>query len=370
MNNAVLAFEDGSVYRGKAFGAKKTVCGDVVFNTSMIGYQELLTDPSNYKNIVNMTFVEVGCYGINDEDSESDGIKAAGLVVAQECVVPSNWRCTKTLQAFLEENGTPAISGIDTRAITKKLREKGTMKACLSTEEISDEDAVKLAQQWEGIEGVDSVKDVSCKNSYYIDESKQNIKPFEIGGVHIDSKPRKTPLVKCAVIDFGATRSLLNSLAFNGFDVTVFPATATAEEIDAFAPKCVFLSSGAGDASSLTYAHETVAKLIKKYPTFATGLGHLVLAHAMGAKTCKMKFGHHGVNYPVKNLDSDIVKITTQNISFAVEAKSVENSEAVVADVNVNDETIEGLKHQSLPVFSVSYLPDAQLWAKFYDMSK
>ena len=336
----------------------------------MLGYQELLTDPSNYKNILNMTFVEVGCYGINDDDLESDSIKAAGLVVAQECEVPSNWRCTKTLPQFLEENGTPAISGVDTRAITKKLREKGAMKACLSTENISDEEAVKLAKQWEGIEGVDSVKDVACKQSYYIDETKMDIKPFELGGVHIDSKPRKTPLVKCAVIDFGATRSLLKSLAFNGFDVSVFPATTTVAEIEAISPKCVFLTSGAGDASSLTYAHATVAELIKKYPTFATGLGHLVLAHAMGAKTCKMKFGHHGGNYPVKNLDSDLVKITTQNIAFAVDANSVENSDAVIADVNVNDATVEGLKHKSLPVFSVSYLPDAQLWEKFYNMCK
>ncbi len=378
MNTAVLAFEDGSVYRGKGFGAKATALGEVVFNTSMMGYQEALTDPSNYKNMLVMTFVEIGCYGINDEDNESDGIKASGLVVAQECEVPSNWRCKMSLNDYLVKNNVPAISGIDTRAIAKKLRLNGAMKACLSTEDISDEEAVNKAKQWQGIEGVDSVKDVTCKEAYSFENSGVDLTPFAIGGVHINNKPRKTPLKKCAVIDFGAPKSQLKSLAYSGFDATVFPATASAEDVLASGAQCLFLSSGAGDASALDYAHKTVAKLVEKLPTFAVGLGHQVLAIALGAKTLKLKFGHHGGNYPVKNIESGKTSITSQNNLFSVDAKSVEGTDLVITEVNLNDDAVAGLRHKSLPVFSIEYRPEAApgatgqeyVFDKFYDMVK
>ena len=359
MNSAVLAFEDGAVYRGKPFGAKKTVLGEAVFNTSMMAYQELLTDPSNYMNILVMTFVEIGCYGINGEDSESDSIKASGLVVAGDCEVPSNWRSRMSLGEYLEKNGIPGISGVDTRTITRKIRMNGSLKACLSTDDISDEEAVRLAKAWCGIDGSNFLKDISCPKAYHFDDSAENIKPFELGGVHINTKPRTLPLFKCAAVDYGVKKSLLSSLAYSGFDVTVFPSGASAEEILEIAPQCVFLSSGAGDPSAAPEAAKTAAKLMEKLPVFGVGFGHQVITHALGAKTYKLKFGHHGGNYPVRNLETGKVKITSQNHSFAADAKSLENTGAIVTEINIEDNSVEGLRHKDLPVFSVQYHPES-----------
>ena len=359
MNSAVLAFEDGTVYRGKPFGAKKTVLGEAVFNTSMMAYQELLTDPSNYMNILVMTFVEIGCYGINGEDSESDSIKASGLVVAGDCEVPSNWRSRMSLGEYLEKNGIPGISGVDTRTITRKIRMNGSLKACLSTDDISDEEAVRLAKAWCGIDGSNLLKDISCPKAYHFDDSAENIKPFELGGVHINTKPRTLPLFKCAAVDYGVKKSLLSSLAYSGFDVTVFPSGASAEEILEIAPQCVFLSSGAGDPSAAPEAAKTAAKLMEKLPVFGVGFGHQVITHALGAKTYRLKFGHHGGNYPVRNLETGKVKITSQNHSFAADAKSLENTGAIVTEINIEDNSVEGLRHKDLPVFSVQYHPES-----------
>ena len=359
MNSAVLAFEDGTVYRGKPFGAKKTVLGEAVFNTSMMAYQEMLTDPSNYMNILVMTFVEIGCYGINGEDSESDSIKASGLVVAGDCEVPSNWRSRMSLGEYLEKNGIPGISGVDTRTITRKIRMNGSLKACLSTDDISDEEAVRLAKAWCGIDGSNFLKDISCPKAYHFDDSAENIKPFELGGVHINTKPRTLPLFKCAAVDYGVKKSLLSSLAYSGFDVTVFPSGASAEEILEIAPQCVFLSSGAGDPSAAPEAAKTAAKLMEKLPVFGVGFGHQVITHALGAKTYKLKFGHHGGNYPVRNLETGKVKITSQNHSFAADAKSLENTGAIVTEINIEDNSVEGLRHKDLPVFSVQYHPES-----------
>lgn len=378
MNDAVLAFEDGSVFRGKSFGARKTTLGEAIFNTSEMGYQELLTDPSNYKLILTMTFVEIGCYGINEEDVESDSVKVSGLVVAQECEVPSNWRSQMSLDEYLKKNDVPGISGIDTRAITKKLRVGGALKACLSTEGISDKEAVELARGWQGIAGVDYIKEITCKKPYYFDTKKINIEPFQLGGVHINKKPRKEKLFKCAAVDYGAKLSILKSLAYSGFDVTVFPATASAEEIMEFGPECLFLSNGPGDPSVTTYAHKTVAKLIQHYPTFGVCFGHQVITHAIGAKTYKLKFGHHGGNHPVKNLDTGKINITSQNHGFAADAKSIENAGAIVNEINLNDHTVEGLRHKDLPLFSVQYHPESApgptdasyVFDNFYDMVK
>ena len=359
MNSAVLAFEDGTVYRGKPFGAKKTVLGEAVFNTSMMAYQELLTDPSNYMNILVMTFVEIGCYGINGEDSESDSIKASGLVVAGDCEVPSNWRSRMSLGEYLEKNGIPGISGVDTRTITRKIRMNGSLKACLSTDDISDEEAVRLAKAWCGIDGSNFLKDISCPKAYHFDDSAENIKPFELGGVHINTKPRTLPLFKCAAVDYGVKKSLLSSLAYSGFDVTVFPSGASAEEILEIAPQCVFLSSGAGDPSAAPEAAKTAARLMEKLPVFGVGFGHQVITHALGAKTYRLKFGHHGGNYPVRNLETGKVKITSQNHSFAADAKSLENTGAIVTEINIEDNSVEGLRHKDLPVFSVQYHPES-----------
>ena len=359
MKSAILAFEDGAVFRGKPFGAKKTVVGEAVFNTSMMGYQELLTDPSNFMNILVMTFTEIGCYGINPEDAESGGIKAAGLVVAQECEKPSNWRSRMGLGEYLEINSIPGISGVDTRTITRKIRIGGSLKACLSTEDISDEEAVRLAKSWSGIEGSNYLGETSCKSAYRFDDSAEKIKPFSLGGVHINTRGRTMPLLKCAAIDFGAKKSMLSSLAYSGFEVTVFPDSGSADEIAEFAPQCAFLSSGAGDPAAADGAVDMAKKLIKNYPVFGVGFGHQIIARAMGAKTYKLKFGHHGGNYPVRNLETGKVGITFQNHSFVADPNSIENAGGIVTEVNLEDGTVEGLRHKELPVFSIQYHPSA-----------
>lgn len=356
---AILALEDGSVYKGRAFGAKKTVVGEAVFNTSMTGYQEVLTDPSYFGQIVTMTAVEIGNYGVNKADEESDGIKVRGFVVREVSPVSSSWRAEQTIQEYLEKGGVPAISGVDTRAITKKLRSVGAMKACLSTEGISAEEAVAKARGWAGLVGVDYVREVSRKTPCKFDWSDEMLKPFTVKGTSLYKFERTKPVFKCAAIDYGAKTSIFKKLAFHGFDVTIFPADAPAEQIEEFAPDAVFLSNGPGDPSAVSYAHKCVSRLIKKYPTFGICLGHQIITHAIGAKTYKLKFGHRGGNQPVKNLETGIVSITSQNHGFAADAKSIENAGGIVTEINLNDETVEGLRLKDYPVFSVQYHPEA-----------
>ena len=356
---AVFALEDGSVFRGYAFGANKTVCGEAVFNTSMTGYQEVLTDPSYFGQIVTMTAVEIGNYGVNKADEESDGIKVRGFVVKNLSPVTSSWRSEMSLDDYLLKNGIPGISGVDTRAITKKLRSAGAMKACLSTEDISDEEAVKRAKEWSGLVGVDYVKEVTCKKPFHFDTQKIDVKPFTVVGTSLYDFNPTTPKFKCAAIDFGAKLSIFKRLSFHGFDVTVFPAGSSAEEIMDFDPQAIFLSNGPGDPSAVTYAHKCVAKLIQKYPTFGICFGHQVITHAIGAKTYKLKFGHRGGNQPVKNLETGLVSITSQNHGFASDAEAVKNAGGIVTEINLNDGTVEGLRHKDLPVFSVQYHPEA-----------
>ncbi len=380
MNNdrrAILALEDGSVYKGRAFGASKTVVGEAVFNTSMTGYQEVLTDPSYFGQIVAMTAVEIGNYGVNPDDAESDGIKVAGFVVRELSPIASSWRSQMELGEYLENGGVPGISGVDTRAITKKIRSAGAMKACLSTEDISPEEAIERARSWTGLVGVDYVKEVTRKarESFPFDDS---CKPFTVVGTSLYGSERKMPLFKCAAVDYGAKKSIFKKLSFHGFDVTVFPATVSAEEILEFKPDCLFLSNGPGDPSAVPYAHECVGKLIHSLPTFGICFGHQVLAHAIGAHTYKLKFGHRGGNQPVKNLETGRVYITAQNHGFAADAKSVENAGGIITEINLNDDTVEGLRHKDLPLFSVQYHPEAApgpndadvLFREFYDMTK
>lgn len=375
---AVFALEDGSVFRGYAFGANKTVCGEAVFNTSMTGYQEVLTDPSYFGQIVTMTAVEIGNYGVNKADEESDGVKVRGFVVKNLSPITSSWRSEKSLNDYLLENGIPGISGVDTRAITKKLRSAGAMKACLSTENISDEEAVKKARQWSGLVGVDYVKEVTCKKPFHFDTDKIDVTPFTVKGTKLYNFNPTTPKFKCAAIDFGAKASIFKRLSFHGFDVTVFPAGTLAEEIIDFNPQSIFLSNGPGDPSAVDYAHKCVAKLIQKYPTFGICFGHQVITHAIGATTYKLKFGHRGGNQPVKNLENGLVSITSQNHGFASDAKAVENAGGIVTEINLNDNTVEGLRHKDLPVFSVQYHPEAapgpndadKLFTDFYYLVK
>ena len=373
---AVLALEDGSVFEGFAFGAAKTVVGEAVFNTSMTGYQEILTDPSYFAQIVTMTAPQIGNYGINPEDSESDGPKVAAFVVRDLSPVTSNWRSTMSLDAYLQEHDIPGLKGVDTRSITKKLRVTGAMKACLSTEGLSNEEAIKRAREWPGLIGVDYVKDVTCKAAYEFDPEGAESSAFTVAGTQLKPTAPAPKKYKIAAYDFGAKKSIFKCLRRHGFEVQVFPATATVEEIEAIKPDGLFLSNGPGDPSALTYAHENVSKLLPKYPTFGICLGHQIITHALGAETFKLKFGHRGGNQPVKNTELENVYITAQNHGFASTAEAIEASGAVVTETNLNDNTVAGLRHKEWPVFSVQYHPEAApgpndadlLFKRFYDL--
>ena len=358
----ILALEDGSVFRGEGFGACKTVVGEAVFNTSMTGYQEILTDPSYFGQIVTMTASQIGNYGINSEDVESDGPKVRGFVVREVSSITSNWRSEKTLDLYLRENGVPGLTGVDTRSITKKLRVAGAMKACISTEDITDEEAVRRAREWEGLVGVDFVKEVTTPNRYVwdLDSAENNL--FSVPGTNPDElmdRREGRPLVSIAALDFGAKRSIFRNLARHGFHVTVFPATATAEEIEAIQPNGIFLSNGPGDPEPLTYAQETVRQLLGKYPIFGICLGHQILSLAMGVKTFKLKFGHRGGNQPVQNIETGKVMITAQNHGFASCQEDFEICGAIITEVNMNDGTVAGLRHSEYSAFSVQYHPEA-----------
>lgn len=374
----VLALEDGSVFRGLAHGADATIAGECVFNTSMTGYQEILTDPSYFGQIVTMTAPQIGNYGINAEDAEAAAPKCSGFVVREMSPVVSNWRAQQSLDAYLKQYGIPCVSEIDTRALTKKLRVDGAMKCCLSTLPISDAEAVKLAREWRDMAGSDYVKDVSCKEPYiWRDDDPKNYNGayFPVGTtMNAPGIPEKR--FRVAAFDFGAKFTIYRKLIRHGFEVQVFPADATAEQVREHNPDGVFLSNGPGDPSALPYIHKTVTGLLKDYPIFGICLGNQMLTHALGGSTYKLKFGHRGGNQPVKNLETGRVSITAQNHGFATDPKSIEKGGGVVTEINLNDNTVEGLRHKELPVFSVQYHPEAApgpndadpLFVDFYNM--
>ncbi len=374
--HAVLALEDGTILRGKAFGATATLCGEAVFNTSMTGYQEILTDPSYFGQIVTMTAPQIGNYGVNEEDLESARPHVAGFVVRDLSPIVSNWRATTDLGSWLLKYGIPGIEGVDTRFLTKKLRVAGVMKACLSTEGLSDEEALKRARAWTGTVGADFVKEVTCKAPYHYNPKPVDCQAFTVTGTNLN-KPKVRPVrFKLAAFDFGAKSSIFRRLVASGFDVHVFPARTTAAEIRAFQPDAVFLSNGPGDPAALKYAHETVADLIKSFPVFGICLGHQIITHAIGASTYKLKFGHRGGNQPVKNSEVDRVSITAQNHGFASKPDELARCGAIVTEVNMNDGTVSGLRLKDKPVFSVQYHPEAGpgpndadvLFDRFYDL--
>jgi carbamoyl-phosphate synthase small subunit len=372
----LIAFEDGTVFHGRAFGASTTSVGEACFNTSMTGYQEILTDPSYFSQIVTMTAVQIGNYGISPEDVESDGPKVRGFVVREISPVASNWRSRTTIQDYLTEAGVPGIEGVDTRAIAKKLRVSGALHACISTEGISEKEAVERAKAFGGLLGVDFVKEVTTSEAYAWDpEGRQSI-PFSVPGTQLPKAILPEKRYKIAALDFGAKLSIYRKLQQHGFDVHVFPATTTAAEIKAFGPDGVFLSNGPGDPEAVDYAHKTVRELIEHYPTFGICLGHQIITHALGAKTFKLKFGHRGANQPVKNLETGKVSITSQNHGFASTREELEKVGAIVTEINLNDGTVEGLRLKDRPVFSVQYHPEAApgpndadaLFTDFYQM--
>ncbi len=370
---AILALEDGTVFEGTAFGAATTATGESCFNTSMTGYQEVLTDPSYRGQIVAMTYPLIGNYGINALDSESDAPHVRGFVIEELCEIPSSWRSEETLDAYLKRNNIPGIQGIDTRSLTKRLRTAGAMRSALCTDGSLDaEGAVKAAQDSDSMQGADFVKEVTAPASYRWDPEDKfsgewSIVNYAVQESYSDGaasgdkqvfRPLPEPKYRIVAYDLGIKRNILRSLRQRGFVVEVVTANTTAEEVLEMNPDGVFLSNGPGDPGALPYVHKEVEKLIPKKPMFAICLGHQMLGHAMGGKTYKLKFGHRGGNQPVKDLRSGKVAITSQNHGFAVDADSLP-AHVEVTHINLNDNTVEGLRHRDYPVFSVQYHPEA-----------
>jgi carbamoyl-phosphate synthase small subunit len=349
-NIAKLALEDGTVFAGKNFGAAGTSEGEVVFNTSMIGYQEILTDPSYKGQIVTMTYPLIGNYGINHEDVESKQPHVAGFVIKELSPIASNWRSDLTLAEYLKQNNIIGIEGIDTRALVRKIRITGAMRGILSTEILDDEKLVERARAGAQMLGADWVKSVRPTHSYAWDEDQ---------GLWGQGKVERGDGLHVVALDCGAKHNILRHLLERGVKVTVLPPETSSEEILRLNPDGVFVSNGPGDPAVLDYAVKPLLGAIGKVPIFGICLGHQLLGRAIGATTYKLKFGHRGGNQPVKNLDTGRVEITSQNHGFAVDQKSLEAMGGIVTHINLNDGTVEGFRHKTLPVFSVQYHPEA-----------
>ncbi len=362
---AVLALEDGSLFHGEGFGARASACGEVCFNTSMTGYQEILTDPSYKGQIVTMTYPLIGNYGVNRQDVESWRPHAMGFVIRELSPVVSNWRADYSLADYLEQNGIPGIQGIDTRALTKKLRVRGALNGFISTEDVTDAEALSQAKQWPGLLGVDYVKEVTHKEAFQWDPNDEQSGSFSLGrgGAEPDARNVRDPLpaavIPIVAYDYGMKYNILRRLRQHGFSVRVVPAATPAAEALKTKPAGIFLSNGPGDPAALGYAVQAVRELVQHgVPIFGICLGHQILGQALGGKTFKLKFGHRGANQPVKDMESGRVEITSQNHGFAVDPQSLP-AEVVVDRINLNDQTVEGLRHKTKPIFCVQYHPEA-----------
>ncbi len=362
---AILALADGSVFHGQGFGAQAEACGEVCFNTSMTGYQEILTDPSYKGQIVTMTYPLIGNYGVNTVDVESWRPHVAGFVIRELSPVVSNWRADSSLADYLATNGIPGIQGLDTRALTKKLRVRGALNGFISTHDISAADAVARAKNWPGLAGVDYVKEVTHKEPFLWDAKDEQSARFKLvrGAAYADARQERDPLppadIPIVAYDFGMKYNILRRLRQHGFKTHVVPATTPAAEVLKHKPAGIFLSNGPGDPSALGYAVSAVSDLVKSgTPIFGICLGHQILGQAFGGKTFKLKFGHRGANQPVKDLETGRVEITSQNHGFAVDARSLP-ADVTVNRINLNDQTVEGLRHRTRPVFCVQYHPEA-----------
>jgi carbamoyl-phosphate synthase small subunit len=351
---AILALADGRIFRGRAFGAAGEVCGEVVFNTAMTGYQEVLTDPSYKGQLVCMTYPEIGNVGINRDDNESGRVYVEGFIVKEYVPRPSNWRAEMPLGEYLDHAGMPAIEGIDTRALVRHIRTTGAQEAVLSSINLNPDELVAKAKASPGLVGRDLVKEVSCAEAYDWDVADWDLatgyRRPPSGELH------DAPLI--VALDYGIKRNILRRLVASGFRVKVMPANSTAAQVLALNPDGVFLSNGPADPAAVLYAHETVRGLLGRKPIFGICLGHQILGLALGGQTYKLAFGHHGANHPVVDLHTRRVEITSQNHGFAVDADSLQGK-AELSHLNLNDKTVEGLRGIGVPFFSVQYHPEA-----------
>jgi len=348
---ALLVLEDGSVFQGEAFAGSGEVLGEVVFNTGMTGYQEILTDPSYRGQIVAMTYPLIGNYGINPEDMESAGISLEGFVVREYSDFPSNWQSRQTLKSFLESQGKLGVEGLDCRALTRRLRVFGAMRGIMTTETSDVELLLQRVRAYPGLVGQDLVQTVSCSQPYrWLHGSVTPAEPVQKG--------KHGNLLRVVVLDCGVKYNILRCLEAGGCEVIVVPADSSAEEILSWSPDGVLLSNGPGDPAALPYIVATVRELLGKLPIFGICLGHQILGQAVGGRTEKLKFGHHGINQPVRQIRSGQVEITSQNHGFVVSPESLP-ADLEKTHENLNDGTSEGIAYPSLRAFSVQYHPEA-----------
>jgi carbamoyl-phosphate synthase small subunit len=348
---AILLLEDGTVFKGTSFGARGQKCGEVVFNTSMTGYQEILTDPSYNEQIITMTYPLIGNYGTNKDDWESRESFAHGFIVKENCDYPSNWRNQLSLSNYLKFHSIVGLEGIDTRALVRHIRTAGAMKGIISSTEFGIMGLKKKLQKYPGLVGRDIVKDVTVHKAYDWDKGVIDVLKDE------EIKPEKK--YKVVAFDFGMKLNILRLLRSHGCDVHVVPANTSAKEVLARKPDGVFLSNGPGDPDPVIYAVETIRRLLGKVPIFGICMGHQILSLALGAKTYKLKFGHRGANHPVKNLKTKKIEITSQNHGFCVDMDSLDKKAVELTHLNLNDNTVEGIRCKDQPAFSVQYHPEA-----------
>jgi carbamoyl-phosphate synthase small subunit len=348
---AWLALENGVVMEGLAVGAPGERCGDMVFNTAMTGYQEILTDPSYFGQVVVMTYPLIGNYGVADEDDESDRAWAEAFVIKEMSSIQSSRRANSDLPSWLKQRGVVAISGVDTRRLTKMVREHGSLRSVVSTVDSDPASLVEKAKRAPATDGRHLTGEVTCKAAYNWTDAYQDSYPT----LENAAQGRR---IRCVAYDFGAKRNIMRSLVHSGFDVTVVPARTTADEVLGMDPEAIFLSNGPGDPAAVLPAIAALDKLIDKRPIFGICLGHQILSIVMGAKTRKMPFGHHGANHPVRDRITGRVEITSQNHSFEVDRDSLPNN-VEETHTNLNDGTVEGMRHTKLPVMSVQYHPEA-----------